>query len=71
MAWVGHTLMPFPMISLAQASQYHCCIMLRHKAIGLNGDLVTLTETNFKWIVVISKRLKTNGDTELSKKHTI
>ena len=43
------------------------CIMLRHKAIGLNGDLAALMETNFRWTVVVSKRLKANGGAELSK----
>lgn len=37
------------------------CIMLRHKAIEMNGDLVTWAETNYIQIVVISKRLKAKG----------
>lgn len=34
------------------------CSMLRHQASGLKGDLVTLTETNFSQMAVISRRLK-------------
>lgn len=34
------------------------CSTLRHQASGLKGDLVTLTETNFNQMAVISRRLK-------------
>lgn len=43
------------------------CIMLRHKATEMNGDLVTWTETNLMQIVVISKKIKGKRGTELAK----